>query len=330
MVGSPRSGTTLLYHMLLSAGGFTRYRAETHIFNSLAPRFGQLRRPADVHDALDVWLASDCHTLSGLSADAVRSATDGQVHNAGDFLRIVMALMTAQQGAQRWAETTPAHVLHMQEIRAQIPGALFIHVIRDGRDVAASLEKQGWIRPLAMDRDRPVLAAAVYWDWIVRQGRAEGARVGACYREVRYEALVDAPEETMRELETFLEHRLDWEAITRVGIGSVGRPNTSFPGAADGFRDRWRTQLSAQDAHDVDALLAPTLRLLGYQTEAASRGAAIAARTRLYDAWFSLRDWLKRDTPMGRRNTDLSHFRAGSMKITAEKLEGIGGASPMA
>ncbi len=80
--------------------------------------------------------------------------------------------MTAQQGALRWAETTPAHVLHMQEIVAQIPGALFIHVIRDGRDVAASLEKQGWIRPLPPDRDRPVLAAAAYWDWIVRRGRA--------------------------------------------------------------------------------------------------------------------------------------------------------------
>ena len=31
---------------------------------------------------------------------------------------------------------------------------------------------------------------------------------------------------------------------------------------------------------------------------------------------------------MGRRLTDLSHFRAGTMKITEEKLEGIGGASP--
>ena len=33
VVGSPRSGTTLLYHMLLSAGRFAIYRAETHVFN---------------------------------------------------------------------------------------------------------------------------------------------------------------------------------------------------------------------------------------------------------------------------------------------------------
>ncbi len=64
VVGSPRSGTTLLYHMLLSAGGFARYRAETHVFNTLAPRFGHLRRERDVAEALRTWLASDCHTLT--------------------------------------------------------------------------------------------------------------------------------------------------------------------------------------------------------------------------------------------------------------------------
>lgn len=314
--------------MLLSAGGFARYRAETHIYNTLAPRFGGLRSDADVREALAVWLASDCHTLSGLSAEALRAAIVGHVRSAGDFLRIVMDLMTAQQGAGRWAETTPAHVLHLEEIRDEIPGALFVHVIRDGRDVATSMEKQGWIRPLAMDRDRPVLAAAAYWDWIVRQGREQGARVGSRYCEVRYEAIVDEPEATLRQLSAFIEQPLDWDTISRVGIGSVGRPNTSFPGAAGGFRDRWRTQLSPEDAREVDALLAPTLRSLGYATEAGPRGASTAARAATYDAWFSFRDWLKRETPMGRRATDLAHFRAGTMKITEEKLEGIGGASP--
>lgn len=316
--------------MLLSAGGFTRYRAETHIYNTLAPKFGGLRTADDVRAALDVWLASDCHTLSGLASDTVRSAIDGHVRSPGDFLRIVMDLMTAQQGATRWAETTPAHVLHLEEIRDEIPAALFIHVIRDGRDVATSLEKQGWIRPLAMDRGRPVLAAAAYWDWIVRQGREQGRRVGDRYHEVRYEALVDAPEATLRALEPFIEHRLDWATISRVGIGSVGRPNTSFPGAAGGFRDRWRTQLTPADAQEVDALLAPTLRALDYPTDVASRSASTVARAATYHAWFSLRDWLKRETAMGRRVTDLSHFRAGTMQITEEKLEGLGGASSTA
>jgi hypothetical protein len=39
VVGSPRSGTTLLYHTLLSSGCFAVYRAETEIFSTIAFRF---------------------------------------------------------------------------------------------------------------------------------------------------------------------------------------------------------------------------------------------------------------------------------------------------
>lgn len=42
VLGSVRSGTTLLYHMLLSAGGFAVYRSESNVFNLLEPRFGDL------------------------------------------------------------------------------------------------------------------------------------------------------------------------------------------------------------------------------------------------------------------------------------------------
>ena len=315
--------------MLLSAGRFARYRAETHIFNTLAPRFGGLRERADVDAALGVWLASDCHALTGLPDDEVRSAVSARARNAGDFLRIIMELMVARQGAQRWAETTPAHVLHMREIVEQIPNALFIHVIRDGRDVATSLEKQQWIRPLRVDRERPVLAAAAFWEWMVRHGRAEGGRVGDAYREVRYEALVESPHDTLASLESFIDQRLDWGEIQRVGIGSVGRPNTSFPGAKGGFSSRWRSQLSPDDARDVDAMLAPTLRALGYASDVVHRPLSLACRGAAYAARFSARDWLKRATPIGRRATDLSHFRAGTMKITSEKLDGVVGAPTM-
>src|SRR6516165_2903756 len=39
VLGSVRSGTTLLYHMLLSSGGFAVYRTESHAINLLEPRF---------------------------------------------------------------------------------------------------------------------------------------------------------------------------------------------------------------------------------------------------------------------------------------------------
>ena len=62
-------------------------------------------------------------------------------------MRIVMGEMARQQGVERWADCTPDHLLYLAEIKKAIPEALVIHILRDGRDVALSLDKQRWIRP---------------------------------------------------------------------------------------------------------------------------------------------------------------------------------------
>lgn len=320
LVGCPRSGTTLLYHALLSAGRFVRFRSESHVFNTLGPRFGGLRTAADRRAALALWLQSDNHRLTALPAAEVEQLIEEQCRHPGDFLRLIMAAMGRRQGMPRWAETTPAHLLHMPEIRAQVPGALFVHVVRDGRDVAASLARQGWVRPLPPDRDRPVLAAAAFWRWMVRRGRRDGTALGEAYCEVRYEDLLDNPIEAFATLGQFIAQPLEWLAIQRVGIGSVGNPNTSFPGAAGGFKGRWRTELTAADAGDIDAMLGPTLRTMGYPSEATAPGLGLSLRLGAYATRFAVRDWLKRHTPLGRSSTDVGLFAPGAMHVTEEKV----------
>jgi hypothetical protein len=322
--GSPRSGTTLLYHMLLSAGGFVRYRTETHVYNVLGPRFGGLKTAAQREGALEVWLASDCHKLSGLSTDEVREAVRRDVRCPGDFLHVVMGAMARRQGVARWAESTPAHAVHLVEIARELPNALFVHVVRDGRDVAASLAKQGWVRPLPFDRNCPVLAAAAYWSWLVGRGRQQGRRLGSRYIEVRYEDLVEAPAPTLSRLGEFLRHELNWQTIQRVGIGSVSLPNSSFPGSSGGFKGRWKSELSASDAASVDALLRGRLLEFGYASETLPSVVAPLRRA-AYRTWFGGRDWVKRHTLLGARITRLDFYAPGSMRITADKLAGLNG-----
>ena len=45
----------------------------------------------------------------------------------------------AGEGKLRWGDKTPYYVLHMPMLLGRFPGAQFIHLIRDGRDVALSL-----------------------------------------------------------------------------------------------------------------------------------------------------------------------------------------------
>ncbi len=220
VLGCPRSGTTVWYHMLLSAGDFAVYRSESNVFNLLAPRFGEMRSASDRRLLMRCWLRSLLFRVSGLDAAQIETKISAECHGAGDFLRLVMEEVARVQKVRRWADCTPEHLLYMEEIKSQIPEVLFIHIIRDGRDVALSYIKQGWAHPLPWDRDECLAFAGLYWEWMVREGRKQGKRLGPDYREIRFEELVTNPRQTLSQLGEFIEHELDYDRIQHVGIGS--------------------------------------------------------------------------------------------------------------
>src|SRR6202008_1866702 len=59
VLGCGRSGTKLLYHTLLSGGGFAVYFAESNPFNLLGVRFGTLARRANRRKLLDAYYKSN-------------------------------------------------------------------------------------------------------------------------------------------------------------------------------------------------------------------------------------------------------------------------------
>jgi Sulfotransferase family len=295
VVGSPRSGTTLLYDTLLSAGGFAIYLGESNIFNLLAPRFGDLRVRKNRERMFNVWLGSRLFRVSGLE----RRQIEEQVHdcrNAGDFLRIVMDELARQQKAWRWAGNAPEEVLHLRQIKETIPEALIIHVIRDGRDVSLSLSEKRYIRPFPWkDRETPE-GAALYWEWIVQKGRTAGAMLGQDYTEVRFEELVRDPRAVLGRLSSFLDQNLDYDRIQRTAIGTVARPNTSFSAQQQrGFNPvaRWKQQLTPDRLTRIEGLVGRTLSELGYELatpgRAACNRAQLAWNRLLYRGFFDLK-----------------------------------------
>jgi hypothetical protein len=301
VIGCSRSGTTLLYHMLLSSGNFAVYRMESMIFTLFEPRFRPLSKPRNKRRMLDAWYDTRLYTRSGLQPSEIEPRIMAECQNGGDFLRIIMEEMCRKQGVERWAETTPEHLLYIARIKATIPNALIVHVIRDGRDVALSWEKLHQIRPFPWDRKRAAMAAAIYWEWIVEKGRQSGRKLGGDYVEVRYEDLVHKPAEVLKNLEPFIEHDLDYARITQVAIGSVAAPNTAFKGEQRSPIGRWKTDLSPEDLATLESLVGRTLEQLGYElgTKAASRTdlARMRAEYRLY---FESKQYLKTRTPAGK------------------------------
>lgn len=307
VLGCGRSGTTLLYHMLLSSGNFAVYRTESNIINLLEPRFGDLSVGRNRRRLLEAWYGSRLYTLSGLDKAALEARVSAECKNGGDFLRIIMEEMARQQGVERWADTTPEHLLHLHGIKETIPNALVIHIIRDGRDVALSTDKLSYIHRLPWDRKPSVMVCGLYWEWMVNKGRRDGQDLGGDYTEVRFEDLVSRPHETLARLGEFIEHDLDYERIQRVGIGSVSAPNTSFhDGSQVAFAPtgRWKSGYSAENLEMFEGFVGHTLEELGY--ELATKDHEVANRNDLqrtramYRTYFDSKLFLKAKTPLGR------------------------------
>lgn len=304
-LGCSRSGTTLLYHMILSSGNFAVYRSESHVLTLLEPRFKPLSSQKNKRKLLDAWYQSRLFTKTGLSKEQIEPKVMAECKNGGAFLRFFMEEMCRQQGVERWAETTPEHLLYLRRIKETIPNALIVHVIRDGRDVALSWEKLSQIRRLPGDRKRAAMAAAIYWEWCVTRGRKEGRTLGADYMEVYYEDLVRKPAEVLKKVAPFIEHELDYEKITKAAIGSVTAPNTAYKGEERSPIGRWKTDFTAEELETCEALIGGTLRELGYEpaTEAGRKPTptGLAAMRAAYRRFFEAKLFIKTETPAGGR-----------------------------
>jgi len=313
IVGCPRSGTSYLYHLLLSAGGFAEYRTQMNVFDVLEPIYGDLGVLKNRKAAIDEWLRSKGFEVSGLDADEIKAKLLAECRGASDFIRIIMEEVARKQGVDRWADSTPTNVPHMLRIKRDFPDAQFVHIIRDARDVVLSLDKRGWTRPLPWDKKRSMAVAGVYWEWIVRKGRELGARIGAQdYCEVRYEDLVDKPRETLVQLGEFLHHDLDYDRIQRSSVGSVKKPLTAFKGELQqgSFAPvgRWKREFPPEQLALLESLVGDYLQELGYTLSTTPRTSqpTVAAMRAEYRVFYEWKQWIKVNTPLSRMTVSYS------------------------
>ncbi len=307
IVGCPRSGTSYLYHLLLSAGGFAEFHTQMNVFDVLEPIYGDLSKLKNKQKMMRDWLGSKAFQVSGLDRQSIEAKVLSECHSASDFLRIVMDEVAHKQGVDRWIDSTPTNVPHMLRIHKDFPDAFFIHIIRDGRDAALSLDKRGWSRPLPWDKNNGLLAAGLYWEWIVRKARKYGATLGAHYMEVRYEDMVERPAQGLPRLGDFVQHDLSYGRIQQASIGSVKNPLTSFKEDLSEGKfspvGRWKAKFPPEELVWFEALVGDYLQELGYvlSGSALSRhGGAIRRKRGVYGVFHEFKQWAKVNTPLSR------------------------------
>jgi hypothetical protein len=305
VVGCHRSGTNLLYDTLLSAGGFAIYRGYLPIYKMMEPKFGSIANAANRRKIVDTWLKSKGYRRSGLEAEELRQKLMDEVRNPGDFMRIVMEQIADQQKVERWALYDADNLLFIKRIKADIPDAMFVHIVRDGRDIALSLRKMGGFTPFFWNRKPASLEeTAIYWEWMVRQGRDQGCEFPEDYVEVRYEDLISDPRRTLQSLGEFIDHDLDYDRIRATALGRLTSSNSSFLGEETQHNpmNRWKESLTTAQVSAIEALIGPCLTDLGYSlaVERQKPAAKVEMQRRACMNFLAAKFWAKVNTPLGR------------------------------
>jgi hypothetical protein len=200
--------------------------------------------------------------LTPLEAErALAAAAPTDIAGAADAL---FSAAARQHGASRWADKTPHYVRCIGWLAEAFPEAQFVHMIRDGRDVARSRVQAGFTPSLRR--------SAAHWRDEVRQGRrAGGALPPSRYREVFYEDLIRTPKAALQELcgwlgVPFTEAMLHFHRDTEASVPDAHahlHERTAQP--VDPSRAQaWRRSLSAREVADIEAVAGDVLADLGY------------------------------------------------------------------
>lgn len=263
IVGSPRSGTTLLRFML---SGHSRLYIpdETGFLPFLrVPAEGLLTREQ---------VAAVLNRIGRLNRFWSRMIVDPDAFfeelpepRLRHVLDRLYHIRVAPRGATRWGDKTPLYVQYIPFLNRLFPDALFIHVIRDGRDATVSAVEK-WGRKAHID---------VYYllrNWVrnVTAGHdAKGVVGTGRYLEIRYESLVTDPEQTLRSACAFLNERFEPQMLdhtrlaAKVGGGIDGHTEAQYAPTATHV-GRWVTEMSTFEKKLADLLAGPTLVSLGY------------------------------------------------------------------
>ena len=200
----------------------------------------------------------------------------------GDAARSFYEAYAAQEGKPRWGDKSPPYTWKAKRIQRALPEAHFIHLIRDGRDVALSLSEVSW-------GPGGVQAAAAKWVDELGRARQRARRLApGTYMELRYEDLVADPEPLLRRVAEFVD--LPWDAamleyhrgaearmkeVIRdfhpLGGGTITAEErkrqhelVSSPPSSSRV-GRWRTEMSEEDRKAFEGVAGKLLAELGYE-----------------------------------------------------------------
>jgi hypothetical protein len=258
VVGAARSGTTWLMELLRHHPDVAAVPAESHLF--------------------DLFLEPNLRMFDDMKRPGSRRRLMASVVSNADFERacrcfadvVFEAILRRNPGARIIVEKSPPHALHWPSILRIVPGARFIHIVRDPRSVVASLIAASRV-PFGRDwAPRDAADAAGFWATHVVAGlRLQVSHPRRCLT-VRYERLLTDPRREIGHIAGALglSHSADWcaSAVRACQLSTLRR--RSIHGAEKFRRGEaygWQSDLTPRQVRIVEDRVGPLMRLIGYE-----------------------------------------------------------------
>ncbi|MFL6240524.1 MAG: sulfotransferase family protein [Actinomycetes bacterium] len=282
--GSSRSGTTLLGAMLgVGPDRLTVPEAEFkwQLFRTSAirPNASGEGHVVDVAAARDYLATDRMFRLWGVQIPAdAPSQVDFPSFMA--YLVAVFGQPAGKSGTEVWVDHTPVNIRFAQTLIDAFPDARFVHIIRDGRAVAASVLPLDW-------GPNDAAESALHWSTQVAAGLAAAARWGPeVVHTVHYEDLVQDPAGVLAGICAFAGLDFDESMVERRDYRlrgyELGQQDLVVQPPDPSRIDAWRSQLRPAQIRDFERVTGELLAYLGYDLVF---GARAGRPTKLEHAW---------------------------------------------
>ncbi|MEL6109671.1 MAG: sulfotransferase [Planctomycetota bacterium] len=243
VVGSPRSGTTLMQRILSVHSELFSVESETGMFS-----YQNLFAPNRRH--------------FGLAPDVLASLYHECV-DVVDFFQRATEILVRQNEGRRFVEKTPQHILRLPFILKHFPNSKIVHIVRDGRDCFCSSKTHPDI-----PQNKSAKLFARYWRDCVRA--CDVADSTGRLHTVKYESICDTPRETIAEMMRFLEMetehaQLDTDSVGndhRASLPEFQRLSKRVDASSVG---RWRDELSRLEIDQFQKIAGQQLRRYQYE-----------------------------------------------------------------
>ncbi len=261
IVGMNGSGTTMLADLLDNAHELYVFPRETRMIPWLishVTQFGDLSKSGNLEKLLNTFC--DFYAVRMVSRDDIPPLTAVREPSVYGVVDAVYKHLAAKEGKRRWVEKSPMNLQFMEQIAAEMPTAQFIHIYRDGRDVAQSNQRRWHKHPVW----------SIYrWVQSVRQGRQDGAALGPeRYLEISYEAFTHDAEATMRRITSFIGIPYGPELLrsSMPFVNSVYRNDIKEKsGTIVPNSQKWKTHFSPKEVAQLERVGGRLLAELGYE-----------------------------------------------------------------